>query len=249
MNEVNFKIISNHLLVPGVYRMELEGDTSAIKEPGQFVEIALPGLYLRRPISVCDSSTGRLTLIYKTVGVGTSEMASLGEGDTLNLLCGLGHGFSVNEAVRQPVLVGGGVGVPPLLLLAKAWLSAGVSPMVALGFNTHSEIFLADEFRALGLTVAVATVDGSEGKKGFVTEAVKSLPVVPDFVQACGPLPMLRAISETFPDIKGEFSLEERMGCGFGACMGCTIHTADGPAQVCTEGPVFANNKIDWQLL
>lgn len=249
MNKVNFEILANTLLTPGVFRMELKGDTSSITMPGQFVEIELPGHYLRRPISVCDISDGLLTLVYKTVGVGTAEMALMTEGETLDILSGLGHGFSVKASVGRPVLVGGGVGVPPLYYLAKCWLKAGISPIVALGFNKKSEIMLADDFRSLGLDVVIATVDGSEGIKGFVTDAMATICPAPDYFQACGPLPMLKAISAAFPEMPGQFSLEERMGCGFGACMGCTIHTTHGPARVCTEGPVFDNTKIDWAVL
>ncbi len=249
MNRSKFKILDNTALTADVFRMRLEGDTSAITMPGQFVEIELPGRFLRRPISVCDVAPGVLTLVYKTVGVGTAEMAAMDKGTELDLLCGLGHGFSVDPARKRPVLIGGGVGVPPLFNLAKCWIEAGVKPLVALGFNKSSEIMLASDFLRLGLDVAIATVDGSEGTKGFVTDAVATFEEAPDFFQACGPLPMLKAISSSFPEMEGEFSLEERMGCGFGACMGCTIHTTEGPARVCTEGPVFSNTLIDWNRI
>lgn len=249
MNRSKFKILDNIALTSDVYRMRLEGDTSAITMPGQFVEIELPGRFLRRPISVCDVAPGVLTLVYKTVGVGTAEMAAMGTDQELDLLCGLGHGFTVDTARKRPVLIGGGVGVPPLYKLAKCWIEAGVKPVVALGFNKSSEIMLASDFRQLGIEVAIATVDGSEGTKGFVTHAVAAIDEAPDYFQACGPLPMLKAIASAFPEMDGEYSLEERMGCGFGACMGCTIHTAEGPARVCTEGPVFSKALIDWNQI
>ncbi len=249
MNQRDFKILANTQIAESVYKMELEGDTSAITTPGQFVEIELPGRFLRRPISVCDSTEGLLTLIYKTVGVGTKEMSRMNPGESLNLLCGLGHGFTVDNKYKKPVLIGGGVGVPPLFKLAKCWLTTGVSPTIILGFNKEEEIMLADDFTALGLKVIIATIDGSRGIKGFVTDALDSLTDSPDYFQACGPLPMLKALGQKLNDLEGEYSLEERMGCGFGACMGCSIHTTEGAARVCTDGPVFRNNLIDWNLL
>ncbi len=247
MKEADFIIRQNDLLAPSVYRMVLEGDTSGIVTPGQFVEVRLPGFFLRRPISVCDAEQGRLILIYKTVGRGTDEMSRMKEGTTLNLLTGLGHGFSVGKG-EHPVLIGGGVGIPPLFLLAKKWIEIGKRPYVILGFNTAKEVFLKEEFSALGLETVVTTADGSLGIKGFVTAAMERLPEDIDFFQSCGPLPMLRSVCES-TSLEGEISLEERMGCGFGACMGCTIHTEAGPARVCTEGPVFDRRNINWKLL
>lgn len=241
MKQSEFIILSNRRLTESVFLMELEGDTSAIVAAGSFVEIALPEQFLRRPISVCNVEGNRLTLIYKVVGKGTALMAELQLGTRLNLLTGLGNGFRILEN-RRPLLVGGGVGVPPLYWLARTWLNHGVKPLVVLGFNNAAEIFFKDEFESLGLKVVVATADGSYGVKGFVTDAIDTLDDVFDFYQACGPMPMLKALNGKL-EMEGDLSLEERMGCGFGACMGCSIHTLDGPKRVCCDGPVF-NSKI-----
>ncbi|MBD5289102.1 MAG: dihydroorotate dehydrogenase electron transfer subunit [Bacteroides sp.] len=247
MKEILFNLVSNNSIAKDIYKMVLKGDTSGFTSPGQFVEISVPGMFLRRPISVCDIEDEYLTLIYKVVGGGTAKMAYMERGTELNLLTGLGHGFTVGEA-EHPLLIGGGVGVPPLYLLARKWMEKGIVPHIVLGFNQADDIFLTDEFKSLGLKVTVATADGSHGVKGFVTDAIKSLNEDFDFFQSCGPLPMLKALGSQL-EIDGEFSLEERMGCGFGACMGCSIHTTDGPARVCTEGPVFNRKKIDWNIL
>lgn len=253
MLQSEFTILRNAPLTRDVYRMELSGDISAITCPGQFVEIKLPGFFLRRPISVCnvriahETDGGMLTLVYKVVGQGTDEMSHLQTGQCLNLLSGLGHGFSVPAGKQRVLLVGGGVGVPPLLMLADRWLAHGVVPTVVLGFNKKDEIILADDFRNSGAEVIIATADGSEGVKGFVTDGIAGLGIF-DFYQACGPLPMLKALTDALPDTEGEVSLEERMGCGFGACMGCSIHTTQGPRRVCKDGPVFKSNEITWNL-
>lgn len=235
-----FEITSLQRLTDSVFEMTLRGDCSAFTCPGQFVEISIPGLYLRRPISVCDIEGNRLTLVFKTVGKGTEAMAAMSPGTELDLLTGLGNGFDTSKTHNCALLAGGGVGVPPLYLLARRLLAQGKKVKVALGFNTASEIFYADKFRALGADVAVATVDGSAGTKGFVTDLL-ALPEMKgsDFWYACGPLPMLKALGKALPDSPGEVSMEERMGCGFGACMGCTIETPWGPKRVCKDGPVF----------
>lgn len=243
-----FTITENHKIADKVYRMVLRGDTGTFSAPGQFVEIELPGKFLRRPISVCDLEDDILTLIYKEVGKGTRQMSAMLPGTQLDLLTGLGHGFSLPDGVVHPVLVGGGVGAPPLFLLARKWMEKGVSPKVVLGFNTVGEVFLADGFRSLGLEVSLCTVDGSAGIKGFVTDAPAIRSAETDFIQSCGPMPMLRALA-TATDCRGEWSLEERMGCGFGICMGCSVHTSAGPARVCTEGPVFDRQLIDFNVL
>ena len=243
MKQVIFEIISNTALTRDVYRMVLSGDTSAITAPGQFVEIALPGKFLRRPISVNDWGENRLTLIYKVVGHVTEQMSLLPAGTKLDVLTGLGNGYDTSKSGDTPVLVGGGVGVPPLYGLCKTLLRQGKHPSVVLGFNKESEIFLADEFRALGVEVFIATADGSVGTKGFVTDVLKSLPS--SYFYACGPLPMFKAM-EAVVTTGGQYSMEERMGCGFGACMGCTIDTVNGPKRVCREGPVFGREEIKW---
>ena len=242
MKNVKFKIQSNLSLTASVYEMRLAGDTAGIL-PGQFVNIAVPGFYLRRPISVCGCEAGVLTLVYKTVGHGTEAMARMQPGDTPDLLTGLGNGYDLSKAGNTPLLIGGGVGVPPLYYTAKKLLEQGVKPKVILGFNTKEEIFYEAEFRALGCDVTVTTADGSHGVKGFVTDA---LPELYTYFYACGPKPMLKALcARTATD--GQLSLEERMGCGFGACMGCTQKTKNGYKRVCKEGPVFTKEELTWE--
>ena len=225
--------------------MVLEGDTQWITAPGQFVNIALEGRYLRRPISVCDYDERTITLIYKVVGDGTAQMSRMAAGTELDLLTGLGNGFSIREEVRRPLLVGGGVGVPPLYHLAKRLLAAGRPVEVILGFNTAAECFYEEEFRALGCTVTVATADGSHGVRGFVTTALAERRPDFDYFYACGPLPMLRALAEAVEQ-DGQLSFEERMGCGFGACMGCSCKTKYGNKRICKEGPVLEKGEIIW---
>ncbi len=244
MKQGVFTIVRQDRIAPGVLRMELEGDVSAVEQPGQFVEIAVPGFFLRRPISVCDCRSGRLVLIYKVVGTGTDAMSRLEDGAHLDLLTGLGHGFSPEASGDAPLLVGGGVGVPPLYFLARRLAERGVQPAAVLGFNSASEIFYAREFEELGVRVVISTADGSAGVRGFVTDA---LPSKATRVYACGPLPMLRALDAVLPEgLPAEFSLEERMGCGFGACMGCSIMTRRGSRRVCKDGPVFLRDELIW---
>ena len=245
MKQVVFEIVSNRPLTQSVYEMTLKGDTSAITRPGQFVELSLEGLFLRRPISVCNYDEGKLTLIYKVVGKGTAQMAALPVGTKIDTLTGLGNGFNDAVECKSALLVGGGVGVPPLYRLARNLIGQGKSVTVVLGFNTASEIFYREQFEALGAQVVVATADGSCGVKGFVTDAIAQNNIVADYFYSCGPLPMLRALT-TALDIPGEISLEERMGCGFGICMGCSIQTVSGPKRVCKEGPVFRKEEILW---
>lgn len=237
---MKFEITGIERLTENVYEMTLRGDCSAFTMPGQFVEISIPGLYLRRPISVCDIEGNRLTLVFKTVGSGTEAMARMKPGVCLDLLTGLGKGFDTSRCRESALLAGGGVGVPPLYLLARRLLQEGKQVKVALGFNTADEVFYADRFRELGAEVSVATVDGSYGVKGLVTDAIAKPEMQgTDFWYACGPLPMLMALGKALDCEKGEVSMEERMGCGFGACMGCTISTPWGPKRVCKDGPVF----------
>lgn len=240
-----YKILMNEPLTASVWRMTLAGDTQWITAPGQFVNIALEGHYLRRPISVCDYDADTLTLVYKVVGDGTAQMSRMAAGAELDLLTGLGNGFSTDVAAQRPLLVGGGVGVPPLFNLARRLLAAGRSVQVVLGFNTAAEVFYADEFRALGCSVTIATADGSAGVGGFVTDAIASEGLDFDYFFACGPLPMLRALCERLPQ-DGQLSFEERMGCGFGGCMGCTCKTKHGPKRICREGPVLTKDEILW---
>lgn len=240
-----YKILRNEPLTASVWRMTLAGDTQWITAPGQFVDIALDGHYLRRPISVCDFDGETITLVYKVVGEGTAQMSRMIPGALLDLLTGLGNGFSVVDAAQRPLLVGGGVGVPPLYNLAKTLLAAGRRVQVVLGFNTAQEVFYVDEFRALGCTTVVATADGSAGVRGFVTDAIAAECPDFDYFYACGPLPMLRALCERVAQ-DGQLSFEERMGCGFGGCMGCTCQTKNGPKRICREGPVLTKDEIVW---
>lgn len=240
-----FTVKTNEKIAKDVYLMTLSGDTSKITSPGGFVELELPGLYLRRPISVCDVEGDTLTLIYKVVGVGTDAMCKYESGTRLDLLTGLGNGFCLDADTKNPLLVGGGVGVPPLYMLCKRLIEKGVSPSVILGFNTKDDIFYKDEFEALGVKVTVTTADGSYGIKGFVTDALDAHTY--DYTYACGPLPMLKALYDR-AGVGGEYSFEARMGCGFGACMGCSIPTKNGMKRVCKEGPVFKKEEIVWQI-
>ena len=222
--------------------MILSGDTSGIKNPGEFVNIKIDGLYLRRPISVCDVEGDKLTLIYKVVGKGTEAMSEMTEWTELMILTGLGNGYDLTSAGDSPLLVGGGVGVPPMYLLAKRLLAKGKKVSVVLGFNTGDEVFYEDEFKALGCDVAVTTVDGSHGIKGFVTDA---LPDGYSYFYTCGPMPMFRALNKAVKT-SGQFSFEERMGCGFGACMGCSCKTLTGYKRICKDGPVLKREEILW---
>ena len=242
MKQVIYTILENAPLSPGVRRMVLQGDVSPIAAPGQFVNIKLDGLYLRRPISVCDAEGDKLTLIYKVVGKGTEQLTRMEPGETLDALSGLGNGYDLSRAGARPVLIGGGVGVPPLYLLAKRLRGQGRAVTVCLGFNTKGEIFYEDEFAALGCDVRVSTADGSYGAKGFVTAIL--LPD-PTHYFACGPEPMLRAVFDTL-DCPGQLSFEARMGCGFGACMGCTCETLTGYKRICKDGPVLSSCEIKW---
>ncbi|MBO2515792.1 MAG: dihydroorotate dehydrogenase electron transfer subunit [Clostridiales bacterium] len=244
MKQSLFEIMENTPLTRDVYRMKLRGDTGDITRPGQFVNIRIAGLYLRRPVSVCDVEGDILTLIYKAVGEGTRKMSGMTAGETLDLLTGLGNGYDLSRAGDAPLLLGGGVGVPPLYLLAKELIRAGKTPRVILGFNTESEVFYENEFRALGCDVMVTTVDGTYGTKGFVTGTINDKPYT--FFYTCGPEPMLKAVYKT-SKTSGQMSFERRMGCGFGACMGCSCKTITGSKRICREGPVMDKEDILWE--
>ena len=243
MKKSIFKVIENIPLNKNVYKMTLSGDVSEITASGQFVNIQLDGFYLRRPISVCDYSDGTLTLIYKVVGGGTEYMSKLGSGAELDILTGLGNGYDTSPSGEKPLLLGGGVGVPPLYNLAKKLIEEGKSVSVVLGFNTKDEVFYEDEFRTLGASVTVATADGSYGVKGFVTDA---MPENYTYFYTCGPEPMLKAVYKA-AKTSGQMSFEERMGCGFGACMGCSCKTLTGYKRICKDGPVMKKEEILWE--
>ena len=245
MKDVLFEISENIALTSSVYKMTLLGDTDDIIASGQFVNLKIEGQYLRRPISVCDYEKGKLTLIYKVVGVGTEKMSGMVAGDKLYVLTGLGNGYDLSLSGDSPVLVGGGVGIPPLYNLCKKLIADGKKVSVILGVNTMSELFYENEFKALGADVYVTTVDGSYGTKGFVTDALKNIENI-SYTYSCGPFPMLRALAKA-TECSGQYSLEERMGCGFGACMGCSCKTMLGNKRVCKDGPVFVKEEIIWQ--
>lgn len=243
MKQCIYKIESNEPLTQTVYKMRLSGDTSAFSKPGQFLNIALDGLFLRRPISVCDYDETGLTILYKVVGKGTAQMAAMLPGQSLDVLTGLGNGYDIEKCGSGALLLGGGVGVPPLYGLCKALINSGRQVRVVLGFNTKDEVFYEAQFRALGADVTVATADGSYGIKGFVTDA---LPQSYDYFFACGPEPMLKAVCKA-TKTSGQLSFEERMGCGFGACMGCSCKTLTGYKRICKEGPVLEKEEIRWE--
>ena len=243
MKQSVFTVIENCPIAASVYKMTLEGDTSAITASGQFVNLKLDGEFLRRPISVCDVDGDTLTLIYKVVGEGTEKMSRYEKGTRLDILSGLGNGYDTAKSGERPLLLGGGVGVPPLYLLCKKLVAEGKKPTVVLGFNSAPDVFYEDEFKALGAKVLVTTADGSYGIRGFVTDAMKDLEYTHFYT--CGPEPMLKAVhGATVTD--GQLSFEERMGCGFGACMGCSCKTLTGYKRICKEGPVMAKGDILW---
>ena len=243
MKQSFFEIISNKALTENVYQMVLRGDTSAITASGQFVNIQLDGMFLRRPISVCDWDCETLTIVYKVVGKGTEAMSRMTSGK-LDILTGLGNGYALSLSGDKPVLLGGGVGVPPMYNLAKKLLSQGKDVTVILGFNTKSEVFYEEEFKALGCKVIVATADGSHGVKGFATTPLAELDYT--YFYTCGPEPMLKAVYKA-TNTSGQMSFEERMGCGFGACMGCSCKTLTGYKRICKEGPVMKKEEILWE--
>lgn len=239
-----YKIMSNKEIAKKVYQMVLEGETTYITRPGQFINIEIDGFYLRRPISVCDYDENTITIIYKVVGNGTEKMSTLEKGTILDILTGLGNGFEKTISGERPLLIGGGVGTPPMYNLCKELVKLGNKPIVVIGFGAKDEIFYEKEFKDLGAEVYVSTVDGSYGTKGFVTDVIKNLDGY-TYYYACGPENMLKAVYETAQG-KGELSFEERMGCGFGACMGCTCKTKYGNKRICKNGPVLKKEEIIW---
>ncbi len=242
INEI-YEIISNEPLTETVFKMVLSGDTNCVTAPGQFINIKISGFYLRRPISICDYEDGKMTIVYKVVGGGTEALSKMKAGEKLDCLASLGNGYSLDKSGNKPLLIGGGVGVPPLYALCKKLIAEGKTPTVVLGFNTKDEIFLEEDFKALGANVIVATADGSYGAKGFVTDAMADLDYT--YFYTCGPEPMFRAI-ENVVKTSGQYSFEERMGCGFGACMGCSCKTKYGYKRICKDGPVLEREEILW---
>lgn len=242
LNQITRKLIieENIFLAKSIYLMRLVGDVSEIKHPGQFINIKLDGFFLRRPISVYDCGKDSVSIVYKTVGEGTAAMSELKKGDSLDVMLGLGNGFDMKKSGSRPLLIGGGVGAPPMYYLAKCLLLEGKSPRVILGFNSAEDVILLEEFRAIGVETEVTTVDGSVGKKGFVTGLCDGSQT---FYYACGPEAMLKAVYETCGE-QGELSFESRMGCGFGACMGCSCHTKYGAKRICTDGPVLDGSEV-----
>lgn len=243
MKQSIFTVAENRKIASSVFEMMLSGDTSDITAPGQFVNIQLNGFFLRRPISVCDCEDGTLRIIYKVVGHGTEYMSVLTSGTQLDVLTGLGNGYDTAKSGERPLLLGGGVGVPPMYMLAKKLIAEGKDVTVILGFNTESEVFYEEEFKALGANVLVTTADGSKGIKGFVTDAMNDIDYT--YFYTCGPEPMLKAVYNK-STTSGQFSFEERMGCGFGACMGCSCKTKYGNKRICKDGPVLVKEEIIW---
>ena len=252
MKQGIYTVTENRRLTPTTWLMKLSGDVSGIRAPGQFINIKMDGHFLRRPISICDAGREGITIIYKVLGHGTEEMTRLAEGAKLDVLTGLGNGYDLSDAGERPLLIGGGVGIPPLYLTARILRKAGVDVTVILGFNSADEIYYADEFRQLGANVTVATADGSEGVRGFVTDAFRVLSEqgeVFTHFYTCGPAPMLKAVYDRVyikTGVSGQMSFEERMGCGFGACMGCSIKTKNGNKRICKDGPVLRTEEILW---
>ena len=239
-----YTIGENTKIAKDVYFMTLFGDTSFITAPGQFINIQLEGFYLRRPISICDWNHEKIDIIYKVVGAGTEAMAEMKAGDKLDILTGLGNGFTINSETKAPLVIGGGVGTPPMYNLAKQLIAAGQKPTVILGFTSKDDVFYEEQFKALGCDVYVTTNDGSYGTKGFVTDVIKNLEGY-DYFYTCGPEPMLKAISGA-TECSGQLSFEERMGCGFGGCMGCSCKTLTGYKRICKEGPIMLKEEIIW---
>ncbi len=238
-----YEIKSNRMLAKNTYEMKLSGDNSAFSAPGQFLNIKLDGFFLRRPISVCDYDENSITIIYKTVVKGTQKMSEMKEGEKLDILTGLGNGFNTLKSGTAPVVIGGGAGIPPMYKLAKELIAQGKTVSAILGFNGSDEVFYADEFKKIGAEVYITTVDGSVGTKGFVTDALKNIDYT--FFYTCGPEPMLKAIYNASKTL-GELSFEERMGCGFGACMGCSCKTKYGNKRICKDGPILEKEEIIW---
>lgn len=240
-----YRIVYNRPIGSRTMLMRLAGDTTPFTRPGQFVNIAIPGFTLRRPISVCDYDSVGFTIVYDIVGHGTEVLSHMYH-DTLDILPGLGNGFDPDRSGENPVLLGGGVGCPPIYSLAKTLKARGVTPTVILGFNSADRVIMKDMFRELDIPFHIATVDGSEGTRGFVTDVIRELGLTPGYFYACGPMPMLRALCTTL-DIPGEVSIEARMACGFGACMCCSVETADGAKRICKDGPVFRKEELIWK--
>ena len=241
-----YKVVSNKQLTVKSWLMVLEGDTQYVTRAGEFVNIALEGKFLRRPISVCDYDEKTITLLYDVVGEGTKAMSRMKAGEELDLLTGLGNGFSEERECRRPALLGGGVGCAPLYNLAKKFLARGVKPVVILGFNSEKDVVSADMFEAIGVELYIATVDGSVGTKGFVTDVIREQGLECDYFYACGPMPMLKALCKGV-EWPGEVSLDERMACGFGVCMCCSVETKSGNKRICKEGPVFDKEDLIWK--
>ena len=239
-----YEILENKLLAKDVYKMILKGETKYIKAPGQFINLKIDGCYLRRPISISDYDENTITIIYKIFGKGTEIMSKMNSGEKIDILTGLGNGFDTSLSGQKPLLIAGGVGVPPMYRLCKELIKDGKKPIVVLGFNSKEDAFYEDEFKKLGAEVYVSTADGSYGTKGFVTDVIRNLENY-TYYYACGPMPMLKAVYDEV-EKDGELSFEERMGCGFGACMGCSIQTTEGTKRVCKEGPVFRKEEIIW---
>ena len=245
MQKRRYTILSNTPVAAGAYRLDLAADDPGFAPEGEFVDLSIPGFFLRRPLSICDCRPGYLTLVYKVVGQGTEALSDLPEGAEIEVLTGLGRGFEAEACRERALLVGGGLGVPPLYHLAKQLKAQGKHVTAVLGFNTAEDVFLVEEFRRVCDTVAVSTVDGSVGVKGFVTDAILAVRPAFDHFYTCGPMVMMKVVCQALQG-PGEVSLEERMGCGAGFCYGCSIQTKNGPKRVCKDGPVFKKEELIW---
>lgn len=251
--DVLLKIVENRRIATKTWMMKLKGDTRYITNPGQFVNLLIKGKYLRRPISVGDyisDENGELILFYDVVGEGTAMIAEMHPGKNIQSLMGLGNGFDTEKDCLRPALIGGGIGTAPLLALAKKLLNNGKKPVAFLGFNTCNDIVLEKDLNEIGIETIISTADGSKGTKGYVTDACKNYeknnPGILDYFYACGPTPMLKAVCQEIK-LPGELSLDERMGCGFGACMCCSVKTKDGAKRICKDGPVFKKEELIWE--
>ena len=245
MEKHRYTVLDNTIVAAGVYRLDLSADDPEFVPEGEFVDVSIPGFYLRRPLSICDCRPGALTLVYKVVGQGTEALSDMPEGAELDVLTGLGKGFDPEACRERALLVGGGLGVPPLLLLAKRLRAQGKHVTAVLGYNTAEDVILLEEFRRVSNLIAVSTVDGSVGVKGFVTDAIAAANPSYDYFYTCGPMVMMKVVCQAL-DGPGEASLEERMGCGAGFCYGCSIQTKNGPRRVCKDGPVFKKEELLW---
>ncbi|MCR5787205.1 MAG: dihydroorotate dehydrogenase electron transfer subunit [Acholeplasmatales bacterium] len=241
MNAVDLKVLENKQINNDIYLIKLEGDTSEIKNSGEFAELKLDNYYLRRPLSIHDYDSKTVSFLYKVLGHGTRDLTRYKKGDVINTILGLGNGFNDLNAI-SPLLIGGGIGMAPLLNLAKRFNEKNIRPNILLGFKNINEVCYVEEFKKYG-DVYVTTDDGSFGYCGNPVSFLQNNNLKFDKYYACGPLVMLKYLTKY--STLGYVSLEARMGCGIGACMGCSIETKNGIKRVCKEGPVFDADEVN----